>query len=175
MPTCEWPRCGEEGTHTVLVRFPDQDAETWTLCRAHDRELKFRAIDSRPRPQPPEPTKTTTDIHCGKCGVALEEDGGIPAEERTPCRNCGSLLRCVKVGIFETLSFHESVRIRSRRAGKGGWLVDSRSGDDYTRLLGEWGKRELTLDRAADGYREVIELSDGTRIESTARLRDHRG
>jgi hypothetical protein len=68
---------------------------------------------------------------------------------------------------------HESVRVRSKTPGKGGWMVDTRSGDDYSRDLDAWGKRELTKDRAKDLYREVIELFEGTRIESTAQLRDH--
>lgn len=57
--------------------------------------------------------------------------------------------------------------------GKGGWILDTTGGDDYTRILEAWGKRELTKDSEKDLYREVIDLWDGTRIESTARLSDH--
>jgi hypothetical protein len=53
-------------------------------------------------------------------------------------------------------------------------MVDTRSGDDYTRDLAAWGKRELLTDRPQNQYREVIELYDGTRLESTAQLTDHR-
>jgi hypothetical protein len=52
-------------------------------------------------------------------------------------------------------------------------MVDIRTGDDYTRMLEGWGRRELTKDRRGDHYRELIELHDGTRIESVARLADH--
>jgi hypothetical protein len=58
-------------------------------------------------------------------------------------------------------------------SGKGGWIVKTRAGDDYTRDLAAWGSRGLTLDRVNDSYSEVIELWDGTRIESNARLSDH--
>lgn len=62
-----------------------------------------------------------------------------------------------------------------RRPGKGGLLARSTAGDDYTHDLEAWGQRQLTLDMEGDKYREVIELFDGTRIESSARLSDHKG
>jgi hypothetical protein len=65
------------------------------------------------------------------------------------------------------------LRRRVKRAGKRGWVRDARSGDDYSHYLDAWGKRELIIDREHDLYREVIELFDGTRITSTARLADH--
>jgi hypothetical protein len=52
-------------------------------------------------------------------------------------------------------------------------MLDTRTGEDYTHLLEGWGQRELTKDREHDHYRELIELHDGTRIESTAKLSDH--
>ncbi|HTE83916.1 MAG TPA: hypothetical protein VK821_04220 [Dehalococcoidia bacterium] len=51
--------------------------------------------------------------------------------------------------------------------------MEMRAGDDYTRVLEGWGRRELTIDRQQDRYRELIELHDGTRIKSIARLKDH--
>jgi hypothetical protein len=57
--------------------------------------------------------------------------------------------------------------------GRGGWIVRLRAGDDYVRQLEGWGKRELLLDREHDRYREVIELPDGSFIESDAALSDH--
>jgi hypothetical protein len=65
------------------------------------------------------------------------------------------------------------VRWKVRRKGKGRWSVDARAGDDYTTDLESWGRREWTRDRERDLYREVIELYDGMRLESTARLKDH--
>jgi hypothetical protein len=72
-----------------------------------------------------------------------------------------------------TVTPHASLRIRAKTAGKSGWPVDTRTGNDYTRDLEAWGRLERTRDRGKDLYREVIELYDGTRITSTARLRDH--
>lgn len=84
------------------------------------------------------------------------------------------MTRLHKVGLHATLTLRESLRARAKRPGKGGWLQETRSGDDYTRVLEGWGKRELTTDREHDRYRELIQLHDGTRIESVARLSDHR-
>lgn len=125
----------------------------------------------------PKPTesKPTVEVCCGACEVALDERQDAAVEDRLPCPSCGSLRRLHKVSIQETLGLHEPVRARGKRLGKGGWIVDTRSGDDYTRALEGWGKRELTMDRENDRYRELIVLHDGTQIESTAALRDHHG
>jgi len=174
MAACDWTGCTEPPTHTVTIDFPGEAPEAWQVCREHDRVLKNEAVASRPKAPLPVSEEATTEVCCGECGATLGEPSGLPAEERKPCPNCGSLRRLVKVGINETVGLHESIRVRSKRPGKGGWLRDMRSGDDYTRSLEGWGKRELTTDREHDQYREVIELHDGTRIESVAKLGDHR-
>jgi hypothetical protein len=173
-PACEWSGCADAGTHTVTIDFPGEPQEVWTVCRLHDRALKTQAVASRPKAESPQEEPTTLEVRCGECDRPLAEPSGLPMEQRKACPECGSLLRRNNVGISSTLSFHESVRLRTKRPGKGGWLQDTRTGDDYTRMLEGWGKRELTKDREHDRYREVIELHDGTRIQSVARLSDHR-
>ena len=173
MSACEWVGCSEASTHTVTIDFPGEPPEIWKVCRQHDRALKLQAVASRPKAEPPKEQPTTVEVFCGDCELSLNEPSDLPTEERQPCPNCGSVKRLVKVGIYETLTMHESVRARSQRPSKGGWIVDVLSGDDYTRMLEGWGRRELTKDRERDQYRELIELHDGTRIESVARLRDH--
>jgi len=71
------------------------------------------------------------------------------------------------------MTAHEKVGIKVKRSGKGGWILNTTSGDEYTHDLEAWGKRALTTDQERNIYREVIELWDGTRIESTSRLSDH--
>lgn len=71
------------------------------------------------------------------------------------------------------MPFRSSAGTNVKRSGKGGWALDTTGGDDYTRDLEAWGQRALTKDSENGLYREVIELWDGTRIESTARLSDH--
>jgi hypothetical protein len=175
MSLCEWKDCGETATHSVEAAFPGEAPEPWNVCRSHDRRLKLAAVRSRPAAPPPVDAPAPANVACGQCGHPLEEPPGRSEYQPALCPACGSVARHVTVSITDTVSVHESVRARTKRAGKGGWVVDTRSGDDYTKDLEAWGRRELTLDRERDVYREVIELYDGTRIVSTARLTDHQG
>ena len=144
MPTCEWSGCTAVSTHTVTIEFPGEPRETWNVCRQHDRVLKVQAVASRRKAEPPKQQPTTVEVCCGDCQVSLDERSDLPPDERQPCPKCGSIKRLVKVGIRETLTMHASVRARSRRPGKGGWIMDTQSGDDYTRMLEGWGRREVT-------------------------------
>lgn len=173
MTTCEWPDCAGAATHMVDVSCPEGIYETWQVCRAHDRMLKLQVVRSRPKASPPADTPSRVEVQCGTCHRTLDEPASLPETEREPCPDCGSLTRLHKITIFERLTAHESLRIRSKRAGKGGWMTDIRTGDDYTRDLEAWGTRVLEKDRARNVYREVITLHDGTRVESRARLSDH--
>jgi len=174
-PVCDWPGCPDDGTHTVTIDFPGGPQEVWTVCRAHDRTLKTAAVASRPKADPPKERPSTLEVCCGDCERVLDEPSGLAVEKRQPCPDCGSVKRLNKVAVFDTVTLHASVRLRTKHAGKGGWIQDTRTGDDYSRMLEGWGKRELTMDREHGRYREYIELPDGTRIESVARLSDHQG
>jgi len=174
-PTCDWAGCADAGTHTVTIDFPGEPQEVWNVCRSHDRELKTQAVASRPKTEPPKEEPITIEVFCGECQRPLDEASDLPSEQRLPCPACGSVRRLHKVGIHETVTMHESVRARSKRPGKGGWLQDMRTGDDYSRMLEGWGQLERSVDREQGRYREFIELPDGTRIESVARLSDHQG
>lgn len=33
------------------------------------------------------------DVHCGQCGLGLDESPGTPGNERQPCSDCGSRVR----------------------------------------------------------------------------------
>lgn len=173
MNTCEWPACQSLGTHTVHIHFPDLPDETWRVCRHHDRVLKIHAVRSRPKRPPVVEAAIPNVVRCGDCGRVLEERSDVAVHERRPCPDCGSSVRNTDAQLSETLTLHEKVRVKVKRSGKGGWILDTTGGDDYTHDLEAWGKRELTNDREKGVYREVIELWDGTRIESTARLSDH--
>jgi hypothetical protein len=175
VPSCEWEEgCTDDATHTVTIAFPDSPTETWHVCRLHDRTLKNQAVWSRSAAPTPAEEISETEVHCGQCGAELSESANIPAANRGPCPSCGSYKRDFEVRFSATLHFHDCVRARKKTPGRGGWIVVSRTGDDYTHALGTWGTRELLTDRERDLYREVIVLHDGTRIESVAKLRDHR-
>lgn len=173
MISCEWSSCNEDATHTVSIYFPDWPAETWRVCRQHDRDLKTTAVRSRPKASPREGKSPTATVVCSDCGTTIDEEASTPADRRQPCSACGSLRRTINLLIEETVTVHSSLRLKKTRGDKGAWMVRVITGDDYTRDLDAWGHRELTLDRGQDQYGEVIELHDGTRIASSARLRDH--
>jgi hypothetical protein len=168
---CEWTGCSAVATHRVAITFPGEAVETWAVCRGHDRELKLQAVSSRPAKPAEIDEPSPNVVYCGACGALLDERSDAP--ERTPCPNCKSTSRRIDVRIAERVTVYDAIRARTKTPGKGGWMLDTSSGDNYTRKLQAWGKREVTKDRAHDLYREVIELWDGTRIESTARLSDH--
>jgi hypothetical protein len=173
--TCEWAGCSARGTHLVRIQFPGSMLERWWVCRAHDASLKFQAISSRPpKPEPPQPAAVPAPVHCGSCDRLLDETSDLPVAQRRPCPGCQSLLRLVKVSAADTMEMHDAAQVRSWRAGKGAWIQTLKAGDDYSRLLKAWGQRELQLDRENNRYREQIVLYDGTTIESTAKLTDHR-
>jgi len=171
---CEWTDCNEQESHTVKLDFPGESQEVWTVCRRHDRELKIQVMASRPKAEPSEEAPPSIEVCCGDCQRRLEESPDLPPPERQPCPQCRSLKRLVKVAVNDSVTMRESVRVRAKRPGKGGWLLDTKAGDSYQRALEGWGKRELTTDREHNRYRELIVLPDGTRIESTALLSDHR-
>jgi len=173
LDTCEWPSCQSPGTHKVEVRFPDLPGETWLVCRLHDHTLKGQAVRSRPKKSPVVERAVQNVVRCDSCERVLEERSDAALGERRPCPHCGSSVRRIEVQVFEALTVHEKVGVKVKRSGKGGWILNTTSGDEYTNDLEAWGKRALTTDRERNVYREVIELWDGTRIESTARLSDH--
>jgi hypothetical protein len=174
MAICECEGCAEEATHTVDLSFPEGTHESWQVCRAHDRELKNRVRYSRPKaPPPPADTPPRIEVCCGECKQALNESTSLPEEERQPCPNCGSLTRMHKITIVETVAIHEGLRLRSKQPGKGGWMRDFQTGDDYSRYLEGWGTRSLDMDREQNVYREVVVHYDGTSIESRAKLTGH--
>lgn len=152
----------------VLVRFPDRPDETWHVCRGHDRALKTQAARSRPTKPPLVDKPAEAVVRCGGCGLVLRERSDVPVHERRPCPDCGASVPKVEVHVFETLTVHGKVALKVRRSGKGGWMIATTSGDDYTWDLQAWGTRKLTTDREKDLYREVS--SSGMEPDSRARL-----
>lgn len=164
MSACEMDGCQDEATHTVLIVPAGGDEEIWEVCRSHDRELKRAFVGGVPRLTPPPDSPVV--VQCSECGQLLAEAG-------PPCPNCGSLDRAIAVG--DTAGAHDAIQVRSKHLGKGGWQREVKAGDSFTRDLDAWGRRELVIDRAGGQYREVIELYEGSRLESSAKLRDHWG
>ncbi len=161
---CELGRCPESATHLVHIWFPDALDETWRVCRAHDRYLKVAFSRSRPRPTP----------SCRQCDQPLNEPVTDAQDEVSqPCPYCGSVKRHIRVRLYDFANAYEVIRRQAKQPGKGGWLRDTTSGDDYTRDLGAWGHRTVDYDHEHNQYRELIKLYDGSQLESTAMLDNH--
>ena len=172
--TCEAPDCPDPATHTIDVTFPDLDSEHWRLCRDHDRLLKSDVTHGRPKKPPVvAPPARPNEVRCGTCGREIDQPSFTPVDERIPCPDCGSPTRWITAWLTDSVATHDSVSTRLRRSGSPGWAVKTVGGDSYTHDLEAWGRLGRTVDRENDVYREVIELWDGTRIESTASLANH--
>jgi hypothetical protein len=79
------------------------------------------------------------------------------------------------IGVSDAIEVHERTQTRHYLpTNLRSWLVNLKDGDDYTHDLAGWGYRRLEFDRLNNRYQEIIELYDGTRIESNAPLTDHR-
>ena len=171
---CDWEACTDPGTHNVRITFPAEPVETWTVCRAHDRVLKLQAVRSRPKKPPALDKPTQITVLCVGCGAHLDEQHDLANELRDPCPICGSRERRVEILAFETITGHDAAVLQKEPGeSKGIWMAEIKTGDNCTRDLDAWGQRSFTRDRAKDLYQEIIELWDGTRVESRARLTDH--
>jgi len=144
------------------------------VCRAHDRSLKLAFSTGRPRPKQAKAPPSLPRVHCRGCDQPLDEAvADVRDEVARPCPSCGSLERHVRVSLSDFGFAHESMRVRAMQPGVAGWLKETSSGDSYTRDLDAWGHRTLEKDRENNQYRELIELYDGSSLESTAMLDDH--
>jgi DNA-directed RNA polymerase subunit RPC12/RpoP len=176
---CDWEEdvCTNSANHLVYITFPDEPTEIWRVCRAHDRELKRRAVARRiptPDQSHPESPSPAPTFHCSDCGAVLDEPVSGNADSRSPCPHCGSTVRTVKIISADTVTAHEAIGIKQKHPGKGGWLKEIKAGDDYTRDLEAWGERKEVYDREHGLYQELIRLYDGTTVESTAPLGEHK-
>lgn len=176
LQSCQWTGCADGATHVIIVDLPEGDGRVYHVCSVHDKDVKRDVVRSRPRPAPAAPADgASVTVHCGDCEIPLDEPSDLPVADRQPCPLCGSMKRRHRAAITDTLEMHDSIGGTVKRAGANKFAKRFKNGDDLTRLTQTWGTRALHLDRENDTYREEITVYDGTRIESRAALRDHRG
>jgi hypothetical protein len=137
--------------------------------------VKVSVVRSRPRPvpSPSSATSSAVVVYCQRCGIPLDESADLATAQRQPCPICGSVGRAPEVVHAATLAptGHLVRKWKTGRTAKTRRVV--KTGDDFTRDLKAWGTKVVDVDRKIDTYREEIILYDGTRIETSARLRDH--
>lgn len=166
--------CRDPATHTVTVKRPDGTAQSWQLCRRHEKAKKIEVVNRIP-PKPPDPPQqgTSHEVECRGCHRALAELPSLSHDERTPCPDCGSLERQHNANLQIAVSFHASSTVTATAPGRTGWARKIKAGDDFGRRVQAWGTYSQVRDRVTDAYEEVITLYDGTVIESHAKLTDH--
>lgn len=172
---CEWPTCQATANHTVTINHPGGRHEVWHVCSEHDRDLKKRVQRSLPFPQPAQPSPVTIQVTCAACGQVIAEPPDLPSNQRAPCPSCGSTKRLHQVGISESVGFHSALNVQASTPGRKGWIRRLLTGDFFSTFHGAWTKREFDIDKPNDSYREKLVHHDGTVVESTAQLSDHRG
>lgn len=126
-------------------------------------------------------TEETQVVACGHCARIMEESSAIPGDQRTPCPNCGSRSRQVRMGIADSLTVRDGIRgkVRSGEAGKPGakpWLT-TMSEPSWSYSAEKWMHREKTENRREDRYTEVVKDPDTGEIirEVNEPLSEHRG
>jgi DNA-directed RNA polymerase subunit RPC12/RpoP len=126
-------------------------------------------------------TEKLSMVTCGQCGKVLDEPSNVPAEERTPCPDCGSKDRHVGKRVPDGVEVRDGIRgkARSGEAGKPGgkpWLT-TMSEPSWSHARQKWMHREKTENRRDNRYTEVVKDPDtGETIhEVDEPLTDHRG
>lgn len=100
-------------------------------------------------------------IVCSGCGRDVGENPEVSGANPLPCRNCGSTERTLRLHAEDSihLSIKEQARgkvindsLRSKDRVRREFIV----GDEQHRQTGKWYRKERTIDRDNDQYKETI-------------------
>jgi hypothetical protein len=116
-------------------------------------------------------------VHCGACGIVLDEKTNMPAEQRQRCSKCGSLTRRINVTCSDTLTLHSKLNLKARHAGERRPFMDQTVGDDLHRKSGRWMKLYRLFDRRKEPrwyHEQIIDPETGEVVhECSEPLVDH--
>lgn len=101
-------------------------------------------------------TENKEKILCGKCQNELDEDTGLPVNERIPCPKCGSISRKFHKSLHGKLTLKSKLKMKGRHAGGGNPFIEKITGDDLHRKSNKWMKLRRTIDRENDKYHEIV-------------------
>ena len=79
-------------------------------------------------------TPPSIEVRCGECQQPLDEPSSLPDESDSLVQTAGRLGACIKSHLLKHWRC-TTLRLRSKQPGKGGWIRNFRTGDDYTRYL----------------------------------------
>jgi NAD-dependent SIR2 family protein deacetylase len=115
-------------------------------------------------------------VRCGKCGQILDEPTNLSPERRRPCPSCGTVVRAISVVAGDTLTYHESLKLKLGDS-TGKTLLESLGGEDLWRKAGKWMRKTRIFDHKNDRYREVVTDPETGEVvhECDEPLSQHRG
>ena len=93
---------------------------------------------------------------CNQCKVLLSEPITLPAAERTPCPECGSLTRHITWIAPVTIGVSAGLKVKARGRGFSRPFLEILAIPSFSRLLGKFVRHERTIDRENNSYREVV-------------------
>jgi hypothetical protein len=112
-------------------------------------------------------------VFCKDCHQELDETY-INSRDRTPCPNCGSFFKEIKIQFEEKVDLHEQIKMKGKRAGIKKPVIEIISGDEIQKSTNKFVKKERMIDRENDRYFERVVAGDGEIIhEQDEKLTDH--
>jgi hypothetical protein len=112
-------------------------------------------------------------MQCNQCWQYLDES---PDEERKPCPHCGGLGRNIEVGITDSVTVRDQLRMKAKHAGDKRPFLESVSGSELHRDSGEWRDVQRVVDREGSRYTERITDESGNVFrEVDEPLSEHQG
>jgi predicted RNA-binding Zn-ribbon protein involved in translation (DUF1610 family) len=117
-------------------------------------------------------------VTCAKCGIVVFDD--MQSSERTPCPNCGSILRNAHMTVSETIKTYDSVRVEHKdpsRKSKDKSRADLFSGHEKQHSTGKMIKKTRIIDKDHDKYSEEVVDPETNEVihRCEEKLSEHRG
>jgi hypothetical protein len=106
--------------------------------------------------------------NCSLCGADVPVE--LAGQARLACPHCGSLSRAFTVHAESAVEVLSKLRLRQKRPGKKGNLVELIQGWEPRRAVGDFIRKIRRIDRAEDRYFEEVRDASGTLVHH----RDHR-
>lgn len=121
-------------------------------------------------------TDVTQETFCNN-GHRMAESPNLPAGERTPCPQCGSLARRFHVGMEDAaVTIHSNLSVKARSPGKRAFM-EQKVGDSFSIARQKWMQLQQVVDRRANRYiKKVVDPETGEVLRDVdERLTDHQG
>jgi len=115
-------------------------------------------------------------VKCAGCGTLIADETPQTVD-RDPCPECGSTRREIYMAASDELKIYEQIRVKQKRPGIKGHILDQVSGHDYTHATGTFSEKVRIVDKLNDYYYEkVVDPKTGKVLhECEEKLSEHYG